>query len=146
MMQWHEDSAGLPKDAVLIDMSSIPPSAARDHAAKLAAGGRYHLDAPVSGGTAGAEAGTLAIMAGGPEEIFERALPVFAPLWGTLQVVAPGERTHRAMAAYAVNSQLSLQLNLNNLTDEKYVTRVRNNGWATPGEARSAVLSATYRF
>lgn len=58
----------------------------------------------------------------------------------------PSWTTHRAMAAYAVNSQLSLQLNLNNLTDEKYVTRVRNNGWATPGEARSAVLSATYRF
>lgn len=58
----------------------------------------------------------------------------------------PAWTLHRAMVAYAVNSQLSLQLNINNVTDEQYVTRVRNNGWATPGEARSAVLSATWQF
>jgi catecholate siderophore receptor len=55
---------------------------------------------------------------------------------------------HRAMAAYEVNDNLAIQLNVNNLTDEEYFTRVRNNptnGWATPGEARSAVVSLTYR-
>ena len=54
--------------------------------------------------------------------------------------------THRAMLAWDVNEKLALQLNANNLFDKQYFTRVRNNGWATPGEARSAVLSATYRF
>ncbi|HWP20846.1 MAG TPA: NAD(P)-dependent oxidoreductase [Burkholderiaceae bacterium] len=65
---------------LLVDMSSIRPAQARDHAARLAARGIGHLDAPVSGGTVGAEAGTLAIMAGGQASDFERARPVFAPL------------------------------------------------------------------
>lgn len=53
---------------------------------------------------------------------------------------------HRAMAGYQVSDRLSLQLNLNNVFDKQYYTRVRNNGWATPGDAHSAVLTATYRF
>jgi 3-hydroxyisobutyrate dehydrogenase-like beta-hydroxyacid dehydrogenase len=66
--------------SLVIDMSSIQPRQARDHAARLAAQGVHHLDAPVSGGTVGAEAGTLAIMTGGKLADFERALPVFASL------------------------------------------------------------------
>ena len=62
---------------LVIDMASIKPREARDHAARLAALGVSHLDAPVSGGTVGAEAGTLVIMAGGRPEDFERAQPVF---------------------------------------------------------------------
>ena len=63
--------------SLVVDMSSIQPRQARDHAARLAAIGVQHLDAPVSGGTVGAEAGTLAIMAGGKPADFERAQPVF---------------------------------------------------------------------
>ena len=62
--------------ALVIDMSSIAPAVARDHAQRLSAKGIAYLDAPVSGGTKGAEAGTLAIMAGGVPEIFERARPI----------------------------------------------------------------------
>lgn len=65
---------------LVIDMSSIKPAQARDHARRLAEHGARHLDAPVSGGTVGAEAGTLAIMAGGDAADFEQARPVFAPL------------------------------------------------------------------
>ena len=57
-----------------------------------------------------------------------------------------GYTTHRVMAAYRVTPDFSLQLNVNNLTDKVYYTRIRNNGWATPGDARSVVLNATYRF
>lgn len=71
---------GLRPGALVVDMSSIQPRQARDHAARLAAMGVQHLDAPVSGGTVGAEAGTLAIMAGGKQADFERALPVFEVL------------------------------------------------------------------
>jgi len=63
--------------ALVIDMASIKPREARDHAARLAERGVAHLDAPVSGGTVGAEAGTLVIMVGGRPEDFERAAPVF---------------------------------------------------------------------
>jgi 3-hydroxyisobutyrate dehydrogenase and related beta-hydroxyacid dehydrogenases len=66
--------------AVLIDMSSIKPAEAQDHAARLAEKGIAHLDAPVSGGTVGAEQGTLAIMVGGDETVFERVTPVFTPM------------------------------------------------------------------
>jgi 3-hydroxyisobutyrate dehydrogenase-like beta-hydroxyacid dehydrogenase len=62
--------------ALLIDMSSSKPREARDHAARLAALGLHHLDCPVSGGTVGAEAGSLVMMAGGLPEDFERAQPV----------------------------------------------------------------------
>ena len=61
---------------LVVDMSSIQPRQAREHAARLQAQGVQHLDAPVSGGTVGAEAGTLAIMAGGRAADFERARPV----------------------------------------------------------------------
>lgn len=63
--------------ALFIDMASIQPREARDHAARLGALGIAHLDAPVSGGTGGAEQGKLVIMAGGRPAEFERALPVF---------------------------------------------------------------------
>ena len=66
--------------ALLIDMASIQPREARDHAARLDEMGLSHVDAPVSGGTVGAENGTLAIMAGGRPEDFARAQPVFAAL------------------------------------------------------------------
>jgi 2-hydroxy-3-oxopropionate reductase len=70
----------LARGALLIDMSSIKPDEARAHAAALAERGAGHLDAPVSGGTVGAQAGTLAIMAGGTAADFERAAPLFAAL------------------------------------------------------------------
>ena len=66
--------------SLVVDMSSIQPREARDHAARLGEMGLAHLDAPVSGGTVGAENGTLAIMAGGRAEDFARAQPVFAAL------------------------------------------------------------------
>ncbi len=65
-------------DALLIDMSSIKPTEARDHAARLSERHIAYLDAPVSGGTIGAENGSLAIMVGGKSASYERALPVLA--------------------------------------------------------------------
>ena len=50
---------------LLVDMSSIKPVEARDHAARLSERGVDYLDAPVSGGQAGAENGQLSVMAGG---------------------------------------------------------------------------------
>ena len=63
---------------LVIDMASIKPREARDHAARLGSMGIAHLDAPVSGGVAGAEDGKLVIMVGGKAADFERAQPVFA--------------------------------------------------------------------
>jgi 2-hydroxy-3-oxopropionate reductase len=62
--------------AIVVDMSSIKPAEAQDHARRLAGRGVEHIDAPVSGGTVGADQGTLAIMAGGDEAVFARVEPV----------------------------------------------------------------------
>lgn len=69
-------SAALRPGTLVVDMSSIQPRQAREHAARLDTLGVRHLDAPVSGGTVGAEQGTLAIMAGGDAADFGRARPV----------------------------------------------------------------------
>ena len=61
--------------ALVVDMASIKPAEARDHAARLQTLGVQHVDAPVSGGTVAAEAGTLAIMAGGETTDLARAHP-----------------------------------------------------------------------
>ncbi len=72
--------------ALVVDMASIKPGEARDHAERLQAMGLRHIDAPVSGGTVAAEAGTLAIMAGGEAADLARALPVLQHLGHTVHV------------------------------------------------------------
>lgn len=73
-------AAAMQPGTLVVDMSSIKPREARDHAARLSERGIAHMDAPVSGGTVGAEAGSLAIMAGGKAADFERARPAFEAL------------------------------------------------------------------
>ena len=70
-------AAAMKPGALFVDMASIKPREARDHAARLGAMGIAHIDAPVSGGTGGADQGTLVIMAGGKAAEFERVLPIF---------------------------------------------------------------------
>lgn len=66
---------------ILIDFSSIDPAATRVMAERLLAqAGMRWVDAPVSGGVAGAEQGTLAIMAGGEAADIEQVLPLLQPL------------------------------------------------------------------
>ena len=74
--------------SLLIDMSSIKPAEARDHARLLNERGVRHLDAPVSGGTVGAEQGTLAIMVGGAAEDFAQASAVLEAM-GRATLVGP---------------------------------------------------------
>ncbi len=67
---------GLARAAVVVDMSTISPAATRAFAGRLSQRGVHLLDAPVTGGQAGAEQGTLTIMVGGEAAAFERARPV----------------------------------------------------------------------
>ncbi len=61
---------------ITVDHSTICPIVTRDLAQRLSAIGVTHLDAPVSGGDVGAQAGTLSIMVGGPRETFDEVLPL----------------------------------------------------------------------
>jgi 2-hydroxy-3-oxopropionate reductase len=76
--------------AVFIDMASIPPKMAQEHAARLKEKGVGHLDAPVSGGSLGAAEGSLAIMAGGEQADFDRAEQegIFKPM-GRASYIGP---------------------------------------------------------
>jgi len=73
-------AAAIAEGATRIDMSSIGADEAMDHAKRHLASGVAYLDAPVSGGTKGAAAGELAIMAGGTPETFAAMEPVFAAM------------------------------------------------------------------
>jgi 3-hydroxyisobutyrate dehydrogenase len=72
------------KDALLIDCSTIDVDTAREVAAMAAAAGMEMLDAPVSGGTGGAEAGTLTFMVGGSDASFAAAKPYFDIMGATI--------------------------------------------------------------
>jgi 3-hydroxyisobutyrate dehydrogenase len=78
-----------PVSAILMDCSTIDVDTARDEIAKAEAQGYQMVDAPVSGGIAAAEAGTLTFMVGGADQAFERARP-FLELMGKAVIYAGG--------------------------------------------------------
>jgi len=75
--------------SLLIDMSTISPSATKEIAAALAAKGIRMLDAPVSGGSEGAQQGTLSIMVGGDSTDVSAATPVLEAMGKTISHVGP---------------------------------------------------------
>lgn len=81
--------AGLRPGAVHVDMSTIAPTTARALAARCSEKGVVFLDAPVSGGVAGAVNGTLAIMVGGDEGALEKVKPVLEAMGKTILRVGP---------------------------------------------------------
>ena len=78
---------GLRAGTTVIDMSSISPIATKAFAARIAERGCDYLDAPVSGGEVGAKAASLTIMAGGTDEAFARALPLFELMGANVTLV-----------------------------------------------------------
>jgi 3-hydroxyisobutyrate dehydrogenase len=80
---------GAPRGSLVVDMSTISPSATRDFAGRLGAQGVAMLDAPVSGGSEGAKKGTLSIFVGGEAADVERARPVLAAMGTTITHVGP---------------------------------------------------------
>jgi 3-hydroxyisobutyrate dehydrogenase len=80
---------GIRPGALVIDCSTIAPGATRDFAARLAARGAAMVDAPVSGGSEGAQKATLTIFVGGAPADVERARPILARLGQTITHVGP---------------------------------------------------------
>lgn len=85
-----EVAGALSAGALWIDMSSTKPGEARAQAEALAAVGVAHLDAPVSGGTKGAEAASLAIMVGGNADDVARATPILSAMGRPVHVGPSG--------------------------------------------------------
>jgi len=108
---------GVGEGALLVDMSTISPVVAKELAAEARERGASMLDAPVSGGEPGAEAGTLSIMVGGSVENFDRAQPLFEVMGttvvhvgdsGTGQVVKACNQIVVALTIEAVSEALVL--------------------------------------
>jgi 3-hydroxyisobutyrate dehydrogenase len=100
--------AGLARGALFLDCTSGDPAATRRIGERLAPLGIAFADAPVSGGTNGAEAGTLTVMVGGTEENFQRARPVLESFGRRVEHMGPLGTGH---AMKAVNNAL-LAVNL----------------------------------
>ena len=81
---------GARKGLIIIDMSTVSPTTSRKLAEAAAAKGAQFLDAPVSGGSQGAEQGTLTIIVGGERAAFERALPVLEAMGKKEKIVYVG--------------------------------------------------------
>ncbi len=100
--------AGLRAGGVWADMSTIAPDASRRLAERAAEAGASMLDAPVSGSVATLEQGQLAIMAGGTEEAFRRAEPVFLAIGP--KVTRVGENGMALVTKVALNLALVVQV------------------------------------
>ncbi|HEV7665661.1 MAG TPA: NAD(P)-dependent oxidoreductase [Chloroflexota bacterium] len=74
---------------IYVDHSTVSPGLNRSCAEQLAARGAAFLDAPVSGGPAGAQAGSLTVMVGGDQTVFERALPVLQTFGKNIKLCGP---------------------------------------------------------
>ncbi|MBI4220976.1 MAG: NAD(P)-dependent oxidoreductase [Chloroflexi bacterium] len=90
---------GAPRGSVVIDMSTISPVTSRMLAVKLAEKGVQMLDAPVTGGSAGAQNATLSILVGGNKATYERCLPVLQKLGKNITLVGPNGAGHTAKLA-----------------------------------------------
>jgi len=91
--------------SVIVDLSTIGPEAAREAEAILKAAGVTYIDAPVSGGQAGAAAGTITIMCGGPKTVIDAHMDVFGSFTGN--VVHCGESAGQGQAVKILNNYLS---------------------------------------
>lgn len=100
---------GFRAGAVLVDCSTIAPETTRRVAAGLAARGIHMLDAPVSGGEPGAREGTLSIMVGGPQAVFEELRPLLGLLGKTLVYIGEAGAGQVAKAANQLNLVVTIQ-------------------------------------
>lgn len=88
----------------IVDLSTIGPQAAEQTARRMAGLGIGFYDAPVSGGTAGARAGTVAVMFAGPKDAYEELRPLLAAMGKPFHV---GERAGQGQAMKLLNNFLS---------------------------------------
>ncbi|ARS49229.1 MULTISPECIES: 3-hydroxyisobutyrate dehydrogenase [Pseudomonadaceae] len=93
---------------LLIDSSTIDPLSAREVATLATAQGNPMLDAPVSGGTGGAAAGTLTFMVGGSVSVFDQALPILSAMGKN--VVHCGSAGNGQVAKIANNMLLGISM------------------------------------
>jgi len=100
---------GMSKGAILVDMSTSSPSLASKIAEELEENGMEMLDAPVSGGDVGAREGTLSIMVGGKQGVFDRMLPVLQEMGKNVNHVGDHGAGQVAKAANQIIVALTIE-------------------------------------
>jgi 2-hydroxy-3-oxopropionate reductase len=101
--------AGARARSLIVDMSTISPVVTRELATAANDNGVGYVDAPVSGGDVGAREATLSIMAGGSDEDFARAKPLFEALGKTIVHVGPAGAGHVVKACNQVVVALTIE-------------------------------------
>ncbi len=117
---------------LIIDMGTTAVMATRDFAAAVAGAGASYVDGPVSGGTVGAVAGNLTIMAGGAEPDFQRALPILQAMGDHITHVGPVGTGQVAKAA----NQVIVGLNIGAVAEALMLAK---HAGADPARVRQAL-------
>ena len=130
----HGVAEGLHPGKLVIDMSSISPTATKEFAERVAKLGCGYVDAPVSGGEVGAKNAALTIMAGGATVDFERALPLFQLMGKNITHV--GESPGAGQVCKVAN-QIIVALNIQAVAEA--LTFARKAG-ADPARVRQALM------
>lgn len=125
---------GLTPGKLVIDMSSISPTATKDFAQRINALGCDYLDAPVSGGETGAKTAALTIMVGGPQAAFERARPLFEIMGKNITLVGA---ENGAGQTCKVANQIIVALNIEAVAEA--LTFAAKAG-ADPAKVREALM------
>ena len=126
-------ASSMRRGSVLIDMSTISPIATRSFAEQLRGRGIAMLDAPVSGGFQGAEAGTLSIMVGGEADVLERCRPVLSAMGTTISHIGDAGAGQVCKAC----NQVAVAINIHAVAEA--MTLARKNG-VDPAKIRQALL------
>lgn len=124
---------GLSAGKLVIDMSSIGPMETKDFAARINELGCDYIDAPVSGGEAGAKAGSLTIMVGGPDAAFERARPLFELMGKNITLVGG----NGAGQTTKVANQIIVALNIEAVAEALLFA---SKAGADPAKVREALM------
>ena len=125
---------GLKKGTLVIDMSSISPTATVAYAKKMNEKGCDYLDAPVSGGEVGAQNAALTIMVGGPAAAFERAKPLFEAMGKNITLV--GENNGAGQVCKVAN-QIIVALNIEAVSEALVFAA---KAGADPAKVRQALM------
>ncbi|MDB5536461.1 MAG: tartronate semialdehyde reductase [Devosia sp.] len=126
-------AAGLSAGKLVIDMSSISPVATKDFAKRIEALGCDYLDAPVSGGEVGAKNAALTIMVGGPQAVFNKALPLFQTMGKNITLVGGNGDGQTAKVA----NQIIVGLNIAAVAEALLFAK---RAGADPAKVREALM------
>jgi 2-hydroxy-3-oxopropionate reductase len=117
----------------VVDMSSIAPIATKDFAARIEALGCAWLDAPVSGGEVGAKAGTLTIMVGGKQAVFDAIKPLFELMGKNITLVGGASAGQTCKVA----NQIIVALNIAAVSEALVFA---SKAGADPAKVREALM------